>query len=62
MKNEYERGSPDDQFINVHDGDEIRHWCRVFGANPMTLAAAVVKVGASAEKVKRHLMREKLQA
>jgi hypothetical protein len=62
MKDEYERGSPDDQFINVHDGDEVRHWCRMLHTDPTTLVDVVARVGESAEKVKRHLQRKNVQA
>lgn len=61
MKDQYERGSPDDQFINVQDGDEIRHWCRILGTDPATLAEVVAKVGQSAAKVKRHLQHKAVQ-
>ena len=50
-----QRGSPDDQFINVNDGDEVRHWTRLLHTTADQLKEAVIKVGSSAEKVRRYL-------
>jgi hypothetical protein len=50
-----ERGSPDDQFINVNDGDEVRHWTRLLHTTADQLKEAVIKVGNSGDKVRRYL-------
>lgn len=50
-----QRGSPDDQFINVNDWDELRHWSRVLQVTPEVLRAAVGLVGTSAVKARAHL-------
>lgn len=49
------RGSPDDQVIFLSDGDEVAHWCNLFGVAPELLAHAVRCVGPSAVHVKRYL-------
>jgi hypothetical protein len=50
-----QRGSPDDQYINVHDGDEVRHWATVLQVTAEELNAAVRTVGSSALKVRDYL-------
>jgi hypothetical protein len=54
-RDESMRGSPDDQEVNVHDTDEVRHYARLFNTSEETLKEAVISVGASAAKVKRYL-------
>lgn len=49
------RGSPDDQFINVNDGDELRHWAHLLHTTADRLKEAVVKVGSGADRVRRYL-------
>jgi hypothetical protein len=50
-----QRGSPDDQFINVDDCDELRHWAKVLQLTPDDLKAAVFRLGTSAEKIRKYL-------
>ena len=50
-----QRGSPDDQFININDCDELRHWSELLQTTPEKLRAAVCSVGASAEKTREYL-------
>lgn len=53
--NESVRGSPDDQEVNIHDIDEVRHYARLFNTTAEVLRDAVISVGPSAAKVKRYL-------
>lgn len=55
MMSDLQRGSPDDQFINLHDGDEVRHWARVLQVTAEELDAAVRRVGSSALRVRQYL-------
>jgi hypothetical protein len=50
-----QRGSPDDQFINVLDSDELRHWSRLFQTTPEKLKVAVCLVGTSVVKTREYL-------
>lgn len=52
-----QRGSPDDQFINIDDGDEVRHWTRLLNTTADQLREAVIKVGNSGEKVRQYLQK-----
>lgn len=52
-----QRGSPDDQFINIDDGDEVCHWTRLLHTTAEQLKEAVIKVGNSGEKVRQYLHR-----
>lgn len=52
-----QRGSPDDQFINIDDGDEVRHWTRLLHTTADQLKDAVIKVGNSGEKVRQYLQK-----
>lgn len=52
---ENRRGSPDDQFINVHDADELRHWARLLNITTDNLKEVVIKAGSSAENVRKYL-------
>jgi hypothetical protein len=49
------RGSPDDQFINIADQDEVRHWSALLEATPRDLERAVAIVGSEGEKVRQYL-------
>lgn len=49
------RGSPDDQFINVDDCDELRHWSRMLQTTPDELKAAVRAAGTSARNAREYL-------
>jgi len=50
-----QRGSPDDQFINIDDCDELRHWSRVLQTTSERLKTVVCAVGTSAEKAREYL-------
>jgi hypothetical protein len=49
-----QRGSPDDQFIHIDDGDEVRHWSRLLQVTPEELKAAVCVAGNSAMQVRAY--------
>jgi hypothetical protein len=55
MEPAMQRGSPDDQIINLTDGDEINHWCRVLDITPDLLKTAVHCVGPEAVNVRGYL-------
>lgn len=52
---ESQRGSPDDQFINVHDVDELRHWAHLLNITAEKLREVVLRTGSSAENVRKYL-------
>ena len=54
---ESHRGSPDDQFINVHDADELRHWAHLLNMTTDRLKEVVAKAGSSADGVRKYLRR-----
>lgn len=49
------RGSPDNQRINVHEDYELRRWAREFGVSEQRLKDAVKKVGTMAKDVAKEL-------
>ena len=51
----FERGSPDDGYINLDDGDEVRHWSHKLNTTPERLKEAVIAAGTSPASVKRFL-------
>jgi hypothetical protein len=49
------RGSPDDQFINLSDTDEVVHYCALLGVSSTELRIAVQAAGPEVAKVRRYL-------
>jgi hypothetical protein len=49
------RGSPDNQRIDVHDADELRNWSKSLGVPAEKVKEAVAKVGTSADAVRQYL-------
>ncbi len=50
-----ERGSPDDGFINIDDGDEVRHWARKLSTTAQQLRHAVISAGTDPDRVRMFL-------
>ena len=50
-----QRGSPDDQFVNINDCDELRYWTSEFQTTPDQLKTTVAKVGNSVSEVRAYL-------
>ena len=48
-------GSPHDQFINIHDEDELRHWAYLLNVTTEGLKEVVMEAGSSVENVRRYL-------
>jgi hypothetical protein len=49
------RGAPDRARINMNEEHEVRYWTKALGVSKERLAAAVLAVGASADRVRAHL-------
>jgi hypothetical protein len=49
------RGSQDRSRIAMHEEHEVRYWTKALGVSKDELAAAVAKVGNSADAVRREL-------
>jgi hypothetical protein len=53
---------PDRSKIELEDGSAARHWVKILGAPRDTIAAAVEKVGANPETVRKELARDAIDA
>ena len=51
--NRNQRGSPDDQRINVNDEDEIRNWSKSMNATPEELDAREIEGGSKEGRLRR---------
>jgi Protein of unknown function (DUF3606) len=47
--------SPDRSKIAMDDADEVKQWCKHFGATPDEIQRAIEKVGNSAAAVRKEL-------
>lgn len=45
----------DGKRIDIHDPQEVRNWCKIYGVSAEKLKVAVKAVGTSSEKVRKHL-------
>jgi hypothetical protein len=55
MQQSTPRGSPDDQFINLSDTDELVHYCALLGVSANELRTAVHAAGPEVTKVRKYL-------
>ena len=45
----------DGKRIDIHDSDELRNWCKIFGVTETKLKVAVNAVGTSSQAVREYL-------
>jgi hypothetical protein len=50
-----QRGSPDRDFIDISDENEVRNWSKSLDVTPEQLKDAVRRVGTSADQVRQYL-------
>ena len=56
-KSSNKEGAPDRSRINMNEADEVRYWTEALGCSEDELAAAVARVGNSADAVQHEIYR-----